>query len=113
MELTKEELEKRIDWYGKKYGPYIEKKGLHNWKNLFRKPTLLEWTILIMLLMGLFMGWAYSYDVKQCRQVIQDLPFLACEYCQSELLRNRYNENIIKNYSNLNLSNYQFKGEDE
>jgi len=35
---------------------------LHNWKNLFRKPTLYECIILVMLILALFMWWAYSID---------------------------------------------------
>ena len=71
VNLSKEELEERINWYEKKYGPYIEKKGIHNWKNLFRKPTLNEWVILILMITGLFMGWAYSRDTALCRETIE------------------------------------------
>ncbi|GAG84749.1 unnamed protein product [marine sediment metagenome] len=75
--LSKEELEKKASWYEKKYGPYIEKKGLHNWKNLFRKPTLLEYIILFMLLMGLFMTWAYIEDTAICREIVNN-PVVFC-----------------------------------
>lgn len=69
-ELSKEELLKRVNWFEKKYGPYIEKRGLHNWKNLFRKPTLYEWVILFMTLMALFIFWAYQQDMAECREII-------------------------------------------
>jgi len=68
--LSRDKLMKRAYWYEKKYGPYIEKKGLHNWKNLFRKPTLYECVILIMLLMALFMWWAYSHDMEECKKIV-------------------------------------------
>lgn len=70
--LSRDELMKRVFWYKKKFGPYIEKKGLHNWKNLFRKPTLYEWVILIMVVMALFMAWAYSYDVGECKKIVKE-----------------------------------------
>ena len=70
--LPRHELLKRVLWYEKKYPPYIEKKGLHNWKNLFRKPTLYECVILIMLLMALFMWWAYSHDMEVCREIVEE-----------------------------------------
>jgi len=79
--LPKEELEKRVNWYSKKYGPYIDKRGLNNWKNLFRKPTLLEWTILVMLLMGIFMAFAYQMDNASCGEVMAN----PCLYCNTFL----------------------------
>jgi len=65
-ELPKEIMKSRLEWYTKKYGPYIGNRGAHNWKNLFRKPTMLEWTILFMLVMGLFAAWAYKTDMQAC-----------------------------------------------
>ncbi len=71
-DLQRHELMKRVYWYEKKFGPYIEKKGKHNWKNLFRKPTLHEWIILIMLTMSLFLWWAYNQDMESCREIIME-----------------------------------------
>lgn len=65
--MDRQELEKRLEWYSKKYGSYIEKRGLHNWRNLFVKPTILEWTILAMLILSLFMAYAYNHDMKACQ----------------------------------------------
>lgn len=67
IDLSDDELLKRVTWYEKRYGPYIEKRGLHNWKNLFRRPTLLEWTVLGMLILVLFMTFAYQSDIKACQ----------------------------------------------
>lgn len=69
--LTDEEKIKRLRWYEKKYGAYIEKRGFHNWKNLFRKPTMYEWTILFMIIMALFIAWAYQRDIAVCRETIK------------------------------------------
>lgn len=44
--------------------------GLHNWKNLFRKPTIDEWVILFILIMVGFGAWAYKYDLQTCRDQI-------------------------------------------
>lgn len=79
--LTREQLEGRLRWYEQKYGPYMRERGLKNWKNLFRKPTLYEWTILIMLILGLFMGWAYQRDISECRAFLDDVETYACLYC--------------------------------
>jgi len=70
--LPRESLMKRVQWYEKKYGPYYEEKGLKNWRNLFRKPTMYEWVILIMLLMVGFIAWAYSYDISTCKEYINN-----------------------------------------
>lgn len=64
-------LKEKLAKYEKKYGPLIETRGLHNWKNLFRKPTASEWLILIMLAMMLFLAWAYQHDIKTCQEYIQ------------------------------------------
>lgn len=85
FQLSREELEKRLNWYSNKYGPYIQKRGLHNWKNLFRKPNLHEWIILIMITMALFIGWAYNHDISQCREFLTTFEDRACQYCNNQL----------------------------
>jgi len=70
--LTKEELEKRLGWYDKKFGPYIGKRGVHNWKNLFRKPSFTDWVIMFMLVMALFIAWAYQHDIALCQQCLRE-----------------------------------------
>jgi len=64
------EMQKRLDWYERKYGAYIERKGLHNWRNLFRKPNSYEWTILVMMLMVFFIAFSYQSEVRSCKEFI-------------------------------------------
>ncbi len=59
-----ERKDKIIKWYEKRYGPYIEKRGIHNWKNLFRKPNIYEIVILFMLVMFFVLIFAYVHDIK-------------------------------------------------
>ena len=68
FELSREELTARLKWYENRYGPYITSRGIHNWKNLFRKPNYYEWIILVMLMMSLFIAWAYQHDISACRE---------------------------------------------
>ena len=104
MILTQEleRLKKENKWYNKTYGPYIEKRGLNNWKNLFRRPNLLEWTIFIMLLLSLFMGWAYKHDTELCRSYIQEQeqriinPILTYPTPNFNLSKLELNEETIK-----------------
>ena len=73
FELPKEQLLARLKWYEDKYGSSIgNKRGLHNWKNLFKKPTLQDWIILFMLVMMLFVAWSYSHDISACREYIAE-----------------------------------------
>ena len=65
------QLQKKVKWYEKRFGPYIEKKGLHNWKNLFRKPTTYEWIILLMMITALFLFWAYRQDLTACQETYE------------------------------------------
>ena len=71
----------KVAYYEKTYGPVIEKRGLHNWKNLFRKPNIYEWTILVMILMSLFIFWAYKEDVSVCQDFLNNREGVACMIC--------------------------------
>lgn len=75
-------MQKRLEWYEKRYGPYIEKRGLHNWKNLFRKPTLQELTILFMIILTCISAYAYSYDVKECKTTLSNLDNICLMKCK-------------------------------
>jgi hypothetical protein len=48
----------------------IDQRGLSNWKNLFRKPTLNDIITLILILLAITMGWAYNHDITVCREYI-------------------------------------------
>jgi hypothetical protein len=85
-----EQLIKENDWYKKKYGPYVgENRGMHNWKNLFRKPTMNEWVILFMLVMGLFSAYAYKIDITACRDYYENNLCTLCEN-QKEIVTNPF-----------------------
>jgi|TARA_Y100000034_G_scaffold19770_1_gene22421 hypothetical protein len=83
--LTREEIEGRLRWYERKFGPYIRKRGMHNIKNLFRKPNLQDWTILFMMVMLLFAAWAYNNDTANCREFLDNLEHRACSICRNQI----------------------------
>lgn len=64
---------------GQEIKPKLER-GIHNWKNLFRKPTLNDWITLFMIAMVLVAAWAYNYDTKTCRQTLNNLGNICLEY---------------------------------
>lgn len=91
----------KLIWYEKTYGPIIEQRGLQNWKNLFRKPTTMEWIVLFMLIMMLFVAWAYQKDIQTCWDFVKTVNENPCKI------------NQIINYSSpqLNFSLLTFKEE--
>jgi hypothetical protein len=88
------EANKRLEWYEKKYGPYIETRGLHNWKNLFKWPNGYEWTILVMIALSIFLGYAYQHDTAICRDTLNNLPGVL--------------ENFSNNIQNRSAPNYDY-----
>lgn len=102
--MDKIELEKRVRWYDKKYGPYIEKRGFHNWKNLFRKPSLYEWAILFMLLMVPLMAMTYNQDIAECRNFIENIDYF-CSLQRDNVISNATDQLIIKEEFNFSFDN--------
>lgn len=52
---------------------YTPKRGIENWKNLFRKPTLSEWIILFMMIGILVIAYAYQTETSSCRDFMKDI----------------------------------------
>jgi len=42
--------------------------GMHNWKNLFRKPTFDEWVMLFIVLMTIASSYAYRMDIQNINE---------------------------------------------
>lgn len=103
----KERIE--LEWYRKRYS-YRGRRGLQDIrKNLFRMPNNYEWTILVMLLFVLGMGYAYKHDISLCQDTLKRLPEIACSYC-SELIREPNYTGIIENYTKIEI-NFVHNGE--
>ncbi len=79
--MEPEELKKRLKWYEKSYGPYIEDRGLKNWKNLFKKPRMSDVLILVIVVAVLFVALAYKSDIQTCHDTLNNLPREVCEAC--------------------------------
>jgi len=61
----------------------IEKRGMHNWRKLFRKPTSSDWIILLMLFFVMITIFLYKHDVEQCLIIVGELVERV-EECESE-----------------------------
>lgn len=77
--LTLTEAVERLTWYEKRYGPYISKRGIHNWKNLFRWPNSYEWTILAMMILMIISTYAYQRDINVCKEFVDKSWFIYSE----------------------------------
>lgn len=100
-----EELKTKLKWYEQKYGPYYETKGLKNWKNLFRKPTLMEGTLFILVILTLFGGYLYGLETKTCRETLENLPTEVCEACREfELKRDAYDAQQDYDFGEINIT---------
>jgi len=107
--MDNQELTKRLDWYSKKYGPYVEKRGLHNWKNLFRKPTVPEWIIFVLLLGYFLVAQLYVHDIEGCSENLNMALNNACQICNSAskvLEQNEINLSNINIIPNMNINPY-------
>ena len=98
----------KLKWYEKNYGPYIEKRGLKNWKNLFRKPTMRDLLLLIILAGVLLSAWAYKSDIQTCQETLKNFPNDVCEACSQSLQMKDEYEDIFSDdfdYSSLEITN--------
>lgn len=90
------------------------KRGPHNWRNLFKKPTTSDWLILIILIITLVGAYAYYHDTKTCRETIQNLPTICMQYEFSQDKIAKVNSELNSTYKktadelkNLNISVYK------
>lgn len=97
LKESSEEMSKRLKWYEKNYGPYIDSRGVKNWKNLFRKPTGRDWMLLFVIVLFLFGAWAYKHDTATCRETLENLPTEVCEACME--FQSKVNESSIGSQS--------------
>ena len=68
-------------------------RGLKNFKNLFRKPTLSEWINLIIIIIALIGAFFYYQDTKTCRETLNNLPVICSQYQASELIIQQNKDN--------------------
>lgn len=57
--------------------------NLQNIKNINKKGDKRDWTIFIMLVLGILMAWRYQVETQVCRDTLTKIPMIACEYCDS------------------------------
>jgi len=85
------------------------KVGVHNWKNLFKKPSLNDWITLFMIAMMLVAAYAYQHDVGVCHETLRNLDEDCTQYKFSGNFSNQpfFGEGdyvVINNTGNLSVN---------
>ena len=74
--------------------------GVDNWKKLFRKPTMDDWILLIILALIILSAFAYTTETKACKDTLKNIDTV-CMQRQKNLLNS---SNDINSLNGLNLS---------
>jgi len=81
------------------------KPGAHNWKNLFRKPTLDEWITLFIIIMVILSSYAYRHDINSLTDF-----YTKGDYCNQEIqleqLERDYNALESEEFLDSNKTNF-------
>jgi hypothetical protein len=82
---------------------YETKIGFDNWKNIFRKPTLDDWIVLVILILLLVAAFAYTTETKICRETFSNLSKLD-EICMKRQNQINYTWNGVPVIPNVNYT---------
>jgi len=82
---------------------YETKLGLNNWKNLFRKPTMDDWIVLIILILLFAASFAYITETKACRETLGNSSKFD-ELCRLRQNQVNYTWNGVPMISSLNYT---------
>ncbi|MFI5405070.1 MAG: hypothetical protein ACHQ1D_01010 [Nitrososphaerales archaeon] len=58
-------------------------RGLHNWKMLFKKPSLTDWITLFLMIIVIIGAFVYASETKACRETLANLDNI-CEDLMKE-----------------------------
>ena len=74
--------------------------GIHNWKNLFRKPTLEDYIMLFIILMVIFSYYQYKVDINNIIEYYENGT-----YYSDQIQLNNQETNLLSLYpENLSIS---------
>lgn len=82
---------------------YETKVGMGNWKNLFRKPTIDDWIVLIILILLLAASYAYVTETKNCKDILSNATRLD-QICLMRNNRINYTWNGVPVIPSLNYT---------
>jgi len=80
------------------------KTGLHNWKNLLRKPTLEEWITLFIILMMVISTYVYKQDIERIVDYYEGGDYCSQELKQQGITGDEPQQGEFFNLTNFNLN---------
>ena len=98
------EEKKKCPQCGSMYSP--RKRGLHNLKNLWAKPTLNDFIMLFILAMVFFAAWGYTEDMKAVSEILEGNCVKTCqlEEFKQNWLANNPGKNMICDFETFSCS---------
>lgn len=73
--------------------------GLHNWKNLFRKPTFEDLIVLFIIIMMIVSAYSYKLDLNKIINYYENET-----YCTQNIQTQKINQPLLTNFSNLSIN---------
>ena len=66
---------------------------------VFGKPSGTDWVIFFIIIMNLFMAWAYYHDTTQCRLTIENIDQICLDYHEDLIARASLNEKLNQSWA--------------
>lgn len=85
-------------------------RGLHQWKRLFRKPSISDWIILGIILMVLVGSYFYYKDTKTCRETLENLPSICIQYQLGQAEQAELNRRVDDRWNNFTINSFDIQG---
>ena len=74
------------------------------WHELWRWPTLNEWITLFMIVMMVFVAWAYKHDMAACQNYIKNIDAICAQKGHTIINLNPYSNSSVQNLSIQNVT---------
>jgi len=76
-------------------------------KLIWGKPSFNDWMIFVIIVLTLFMAWAYQHDISSCQDVVNNLDDICLKYNVNLKVTELANEKLEEQYEPINFSKFQ------
>ena len=76
-------------------------------KLIWGKPSFNDWMIFVIIVLTLFMAWAYQHDISSCQDVVNNLDSICLKYNVNMKVTELANEKLEEQYEPINFSKFQ------
>ena len=63
------------------------------------KPSFIDWIIFFIIIMTLFMAWAYNHDMEACQEVVNNIDSICTQYMGDMLNRDSKNVELTQRFN--------------